>query len=547
MSTAINHAKIDDIIKRNISLFNKPGALTVRPGYKLTGGWITDKPAIVVTVDKKLDGLTDDQKLPAEVEDVPVDVREATGLQRLRAKNPSEFTVAMAHIREDQQEPEFPLERSLPGGGPIAPQQNASATLLTSAGAAKTQLTYMPPPGASLSKFTGVTTITACASPDAGYGLLTGFLSQAQSDLTIAMYDFTSGPLLTDVTNLVGPRQLPFKMVLDHPPKNPTADQTDTVTRQTILNSDPNAAINWALTRNDPQVTEWVFPTAYHIKVIVEDGKRFWLSSGNMNNSNEPSTPALQKTGDRDWHVVLENSELAQLYKAFIDNDFNIAAGAQTVGDPTVHAQIKDALQSLSTESSKSTFVQLAMTARTPATTFPAKAFNNVQVSIQPLLTPDKGVHTSMYVDNVLDLINSAKKTLYMQTQYIHPSAKPGDADFMLLVAALSNAHKNGLDVRLITSQYENTAQWIETLKPFDLDQVLRIQNKVHNKGIVVDSNVVMVSSQNWSADGCLRNRDAGLIIENADIAAYFESIFMYDWVNLATEKIVDASTPANT
>jgi phosphatidylserine/phosphatidylglycerophosphate/cardiolipin synthase-like enzyme len=349
------------------------------------------------------------------------------------------------------------------------------------------------------------------------------------------------------VTGLVGPKHLPFKMVLDHPPKNPTANQTDTVTRETILNSDPNASINWALTRNDPQVTEWIFPTAYHIKVIVQDGKRFWLSSGNMNNSNEPNTPALQKTGDRDWHVVLENNELAQLYKAFIDNDFNVAAGAQSAGNAVVHAQIDDAMQSLSAESSKSTFVQLVMTASTPPTNIPAKVFTDVQVAIQPLLTPDKGVHTSMYVDNVLNLINSAQKTLYMQTQYVHPSPKPGDADFMLLVAALSNAHKKGLDVRLITSQYENTAQWIETLKPFDLDQVLRIQNKVHNKGIVADSKVVMVSSQNWSADGCLRNRDAGLIIENADIAAYFESIFMNDWVNLATEKIVDASTPSNT
>jgi phosphatidylserine/phosphatidylglycerophosphate/cardiolipin synthase-like enzyme len=111
----------------------------------------------------------------------------------------------------------------------------------------------------------------------------------------------------------------------------------------------------------------------------------------------------------------------------------------------------------------------------------------------------------------------------------------------MLLVTALSDAHKKGLDVRLITSQFENTAQWIETLKPFDLDQVLRIQEWVHNKGIMVDSKVVMVSSQNWSADGVLRNRDAGLIIVQPDITAYFEAIFIEDWVNRATEKIVNA------
>jgi phosphatidylserine/phosphatidylglycerophosphate/cardiolipin synthase-like enzyme len=64
---------------------------------------------------------------------------------------------------------------------------------------------------------------------------------------------------------------------------------------------------------------------------------------------------------------------------------------------------------------------------------------------------------------------------------------------------------------------------------------VLRRQANVHNKEIVVDGKVVLVSSQNWSADGTLRNRDAGLIIHSADAAAYFEQIFLHDWRYLAS------------
>jgi phosphatidylserine/phosphatidylglycerophosphate/cardiolipin synthase-like enzyme len=71
------------------------------------------------------------------------------------------------------------------------------------------------------------------------------------------------------------------------------------------------------------------------------------------------------------------------------------------------------------------------------------------------------------------------------------------------------------------------------------LDQILRIQQRVHNKGIVVDSAVVLVSSQNWSADGVLRNRDAGLILSNAEIAEYFERIFIDDWTQRANQKLV--------
>ena len=45
-----------------------------------------------------------------------------------------------------------------------------------------------------------------------------------------------------------------------------------------------------------------------------------------------------------------------------------------------------------------------------------------------------------------------------------------------------------------------------------------------------------MVSSQNWSADGTLRNRDAGLIIyDRPEAAHYFSQIFLHDWAHLAS------------
>jgi PLD-like domain len=37
---------------------------------------------------------------------------------------------------------------------------------------------------------------------------------------------------------------------------------------------------------------------------------------------------------------------------------------------------------------------------------------------------------------------------------------------------------------------------------------------------------MVVVSSQNWSRQGVLQNRDAWLIIDNATIALYFEKYF---------------------
>jgi phospholipase D-like protein len=550
MATQINRKAIDHVIRHNLARLRKPGVMTVRPGFKLTGGWITNKPAIVATVNRKLDGLPPSQMLPHEIDDIPVDVREATGLQRLRQVDPQAHSLIVAHGRNELHEPSWPLERNVSDGSLVPPVQKKP---LNSKGTTtpKPQVKYSAPAGKPLAAVTRTMTITAAASPDTGYQVLTNFLAGTKSSLSVAMYDFTSADLLTAMTKAIKAGSKPFAMVLDHPPRNPTANQPDDVTSADLLTADSNARVNWALTRNDPKVSAWIYPSAYHIKVIVRDGASFWISSGNLNVSNEPNFDAHDPkrgslaTADRDWHLIVMDNGLAALYEAYIQHDFAVATQYQTSGNLAVRAKIQAAQKKHALAQSQSTIIRNPPKPAPPSN-FPQRLFDKIQVTVQPLLTPDPGQRTTLYVEKVLELIQSATQRIYMQTQYIHVSNKPEDKDFMALVDVLAGAYKRGLDVRLITSQYENTPQWVEKLKEHDLDSVLRIQNRVHNKGIVVDSKVLMVSSENWSGDGTLRNRDAGLIIHNAEIAQYFESIFLDDWTKRAVQKVVDASHPAS-
>ena len=48
----------------------------------------------------------------------------------------------------------------------------------------------------------------------------------------------------------------------------------------------------------------------------------------------------------------------------------------------------------------------------------------------------------------------------------------------------------------------------------------------------------MLVSSANWSPDGVLRNRDAGLIIYDNEIAGYYQRAFDYDWTHRADDYI---------
>ena len=92
---------VDQVIVQHLSELRKPGVLTVRPGYQAAGGWLTRKPAIVVTVDHKTDDLPPNERLPEIIGGFPVDVREGSPLQRMRSSNPALYMSVAAAARPE--------------------------------------------------------------------------------------------------------------------------------------------------------------------------------------------------------------------------------------------------------------------------------------------------------------------------------------------------------------------------------------------------------------------------------------------------------------
>jgi phosphatidylserine/phosphatidylglycerophosphate/cardiolipin synthase-like enzyme len=534
---------IDQKIRANLNRLRKPGVLTVRPGFEIANHQLTGKSAIVVTVHTKKPNLPKNELLPTAIGNIPVDVREATGYRRLCSHDPAAAALTEAYGRPEEKEPAWPLEREMPSGKLLAdPQSNTQRALVKgvsqqpatqralAAHAAKPQLTYVPAPNAPLNPVSTTTTITAHVSPDAGLVTLEAFLAQTQKSLIIGMYDFTSGRILATFENVLSGNKT-LQMVLDNPAPNPTRDQTDTQTVQELDKSVGNRAkIVRALDRSDSFASAWMFPFAYHIKVIVRDDTVFWLSSGNLNNSNQPDLASPPHTEDRDWHVIIQDAQLAQLFAAYLNQDFLSASQHQLAQPNDVSAAVSDANAKLAGETNPPP-AQPVKTTATPR--IPAKVFTNLKVTITPLLTPDtlpNDKTKGQYLTNILALIASAQKKLYIQLQYIESSNGTGDG-YDTLLKAIAARVAAGVDVRLIES-LEFGEKWAEKMKSagVDLTANISLQSNVHNKGFVVDSTTVVVSSQNFSPAGILLNRDAGVIINSPAIAQYFEPIFLSDW-----------------
>lgn len=563
-STTFQPKAIDQTIRKNLDKLRKPGVLTVRPGYEVTRDQLTGKQAIVATVHTKMSKseLSSKDLLPDKIGAYPVDVREASPNQRLRVSDPASAAVAETYGRPEDKDPIWPNEREMPSGKLVtSPASTIGKAFASSkktqpaahqALAAVTKKTevpggYAPPATAPALVRTQLknATVTANVSPDAGFKTLSNFLAGTRRSLVVGMYDFTSGPILQAfIADLDGTKRL--RMVLDNPAPNATRDQTDLQTVQSLDSAlGARAKIARALVRTDIFASEWLFPYAYHIKVIVRDGDTVWLSSGNLNNSNQPDPSRPPNTEDRDWHLIIADKGLAQTFSAYLDYDFTEAMKYQSPDPGAVEQAIEDA--ELKKQSNANP--PASRPAGPLVNPVAAKIFKNVNTSIIPLLTPDILPNgRKQYLTNIVDLIGRAQKSVYIQLQYIESSAIDGTNSFYTdLLQAIANKVAAGLDVKLIESR-QYGVKWAEKMKAggVDLTANIALQYNVHNKGFVIDSKTVVVSSQNFSPAGVHDNRDAGLIIESEDIALYFEAIFLSDWTN-KTIPALSAESPKPT
>jgi phosphatidylserine/phosphatidylglycerophosphate/cardiolipin synthase-like enzyme len=542
--------KIDQTITDNLHRLSKYGVLTARPGYEIANHQLTGRRAIVVTVHTKRPpaDLPRGEALPDSIGGIPVDVREANSYQRLRAIDPLAAEVSQTYRRPEDAEPEWPLERELPSGEllksarsetqkKLAAQtkaQPASARALT-AHQNKPKLEYDPVGCPPLAPVEVTARVTTAVSPDDGLATLTKFLSGTTSSLIVGMYDFTSAEILDDFKSDLAPSKT-LQIVQDDPAPNPTRDQTDWQTVQDLKQTLGNRArIAWALTRSDHFAAQWSFPYAYHIKVIVRDNSAVWLSSGNLNRSNEPDLSHPPTTEDRDWHVIVEDASLARTFVAYLDFDYRTAAANQLSIQPAMEKAIEDARAKRAREANPTPPRQPKNAAHvrgSAGTPVAPKVFNNLSLRVTPLLTPDKLPNTQngQYFTNILGLIKDARNSIYIQLQYIEASKGNGSLYDQLLqaVADQVNAKK---DVKLIVSA-NYAEKWGEKMKDEGVDLTANISTlpNVHNKGFIIDGETVVVSSQNFSPAGIYENRDAGLILESEQIAQYFGPIFNADW-----------------
>jgi pimeloyl-ACP methyl ester carboxylesterase len=500
-----------------------------RLGFQIADGWISDTPAVIVKVTPGHESEAE-RRLSELKLGVPVDIRPASPIEQLGTAGQSRSLrgappASFPGVGEPLALP--PIEAEAPR--PDEDQGERGRTITVD---------YEPPPGAKLQAVKGPIRLACHVSPDAGWPTLKQFFEAVRRKLVVGMYDFTAPHVLESLQQALVRTDGELQIVLDPQlalqtggdGENPKAhDRTEDDVREALEDSlAGRLSFVWAAVKTAGKVSESIFPSAYHIKLAVRDGRTFWVSSGNWQSTNQSPFPRPRpdetpthffQTFNREWHVVVDHPDLARTFEQYLKQDFKQAAPLQSAEGERGVLVLPDLIVPEGEE----------LEQRAAPQYFEPQVFEFTatdRVKVQPLLTPDN------YAEHVLKVINSAQEKLYFQNQYIRIAKNP-EPEFLELLEALRKKARELEDVRIILRDLAGVEDIIEALKvhgfPTDRNHV-RVQKACHNKGIIVDSKVVVLGSHNWSSDGTCRNRDASLVIYHPDVAQYYEQVFLYDW-----------------
>ena len=126
-----------------------------------------------------------------------------------------------------------------------------------------------------------------------------------------------------------------------------------------------------------------------------------------------------------------------------------------------------------------------------------------------------------------------------MQQLYIYPNWTNQQNP---LIPLLINKSNQGVDIRIILNYnpwYDSTNIHNNQTKTLLKSHGIQVKyiytnwslfQNVHNKGVIIDNEYVLISSINWNENSFLNNREIGIILNHPNIAQFYSTIFLSDW-----------------
>jgi cardiolipin synthase len=379
--------------------------------------------------------------------------------------------------------------------------------------------------------YTFAGTVQPYSSPDNSFETLVSLINSAQSSIDLNVYEFQSIQLLDAMKNALA-RGVKVRVFLEGQPVGGLVDQGKYVAQQIV-----NAGGQVRFIISDTANSIFKRYRFDHAKYAIVDGKSVFVQSENW---KPTGVPANNTFGNRGWGIIVNDTSTAQFFTDVFNSDWNVSAKDSfpfTASDSRWGAPSAGFIPDSTIESGT-----YALKAKSKPITG--------EFTVTPILAPDS---TFLQQDSIIGLARQAQKTLLVEQLYIHkfwgsPSSGSTTTTPNLYLEEVINAARRGVKVRvLLDSSFldpsdprdnQYTVEYINGIAAAEgLDMQAKLVDtakvgieKIHNKGMIVDGRQVLVSSINWSENSPENNREAGIIVDNTEVAAYYETLFWYDW-----------------
>ena len=343
----------------------------------------------------------------------------------------------------------------------------------------------------------GVMDTTAFLNPG-GYPSLQGFLS-GSDNIKIASYTFTSSAIMNDLLREKA-AGASITVLVDASP----------------VGGLPDEEVLCELVKNNVSVYLYDGPHRFmHAKYII-NGDSVLISTENLGYDG-----FVNNYGNRGWGVVINDKSIASQLEAVFDEDIEYAqAFVCDLDSYIIYEETVDGYE------------------YAPATYTGQDA--------ELIIAPDA-------VEDMLDLIDSAERSLYVEQFYIYRYWDK-NKDNLFLEAVIDKA-RQGINVKILMDSYWYNTEAddpVSNLNTFNyVNQIATNENlnlearladlsaleveKLHIKGMIIDGKTALISSINWNENSPRNNREIGVVV-SGDAAQYFSDAFMRDWNNEKTD-----------
>jgi cardiolipin synthase len=377
--------------------------------------------------------------------------------------------------------------------------------------------------------FTFTGKITAYTSPDSSYQELTEMMNEATAKIDINLYQFHSTDLLDTLLNAIS-RGVKVRAFFEGQPVGGLDDQSRYISQKIV---EAGGKVRYIINNeSEDRYKRYRFD---HAKYAIIDDKRVFIQSENWKKTGVPTTNTY---GNRGWGMIIDNIDFASYVQNVFNMDWN--EGFKDSFPYTVGTSWGAPAAGFVPDTSNPSGDYVApFTSKEVTGTF----------TVTPVFAPDS---TFLKETAILGMIRGAQKELFVEQLYIHKHWGPSstgtpETDPNIYLEEVMDAARRGVQVRVVldsaflnpndSRDNQYTVQYINDIAAAEnLDMNAKLINltalnlaKVHNKGIIAD-NKVLVSSINWSENSPTNNREAGVIVENEDIAQFYKQVFWWDY-----------------